>query len=694
MAKQLSTVPTRKRRPVRVLRRRLRTTLRTWRRRRALKKKRQQRGIVYFFAITLLLLFGSFGWSLSYLGVKQPGAPLKLNELDSLIKQKRVVEATFQDEDAQLVGTYRALAKDTKLPPKFVPTGPAAAASGTFTVSYQKSDAVSGLLTQQLVDSGAKVAVDKQQDKSRVRLITTFLLPLMILANLFMLLFSLSRGSGSSAIGEVMTFGSIGAKKHKRGQSKAVTFADVAGANEAVAELREVRDYLADPERYEELGAQPPKGVLLFGPPGCGKTLLAKAVAGEAGVPFFSVAGAEFVESLVGVGAARVRDLFARVRAVAPAIVFIDELDAAGRKRGTGSGGSDEREQTLNQLLVEMDGFDVSSGIVVMAATNRPDIIDPALMRPGRFDRHITVDQPDHAGRLEILALHARGRPVSATVDFDYLARRTPGFTGADLANVVNEAALLAVREGNSEIHTPQLEEAIQRVLNGPQRRGRVLSPEERKRTAYHESGHAVVAAAVGRFEHVHRVSILSRGRAAGTTGLHLEGDVALLTKSQLHARLVTTMAGLAAEEMVFGEPSTGSENDLEQATEMARDMIARYGMGAKTGRMRLAGKASDGFLGDEVPLGQVSGQSLQDLDTQVRELLGTAEAEATRLLVLHRTTLDHLSGRLEVDETLEGPELEAALSLVRPEIAVLAAPTQRRTSSRNNSRRVEEVTL
>ncbi|MDQ3878695.1 MAG: AAA family ATPase, partial [Actinomycetota bacterium] len=325
----------------------------------------------------------------------------------------------------------------------------------------------------------------------------------MILANLFALLFTAGKG-GSSGIGDVLMFGSIGKgsdKRRKKGLAAAVGFGDVAGADEAVAELKEVVDYLKDPERYEEIGATPPKGVLLFGPPGCGKTLLAKAVAGEAGVPFFSVAGAEFVESLVGVGAARVRDLFARVRAVSPAIVFIDELDAAGRKRaqGGGSGGTDEREQTLNQILVEMDGFDVSAGMVVIGATNRPDILDPALLRPGRFDRHITVDQPDHVGRKLILELHARNRPMAPSVDFDYLARRTPGFSGADLANVINEAALLTVRDARGLVEMPELEEAIQRVLAGPKKKGRVLSPEEQIRAAYHETGHAVAAAAVGR---------------------------------------------------------------------------------------------------------------------------------------------------------------------------------------------------
>src|SRR3954451_3264497 len=376
----------------------------------------------------------------------------------------------------------------------------------------------------------------------------------MILANLFALLFVGSR-AGGSALRDVETFGTVGKGKRSGQASSRVTFADVAGADEAVEELGEVVDYLRDPSRYAAVGATPPKGVLLFGPPGCGKTLIARAVAGEAGVSFFSVGGAEFVESLVGVGAPRVRDLFLRVRDAAPAIVFIDELDAAARRRGTGSssGGSDEREQTLNQLLVEIDGFDVDSGIVVVGATNRPDILDPAVLRPGRFDRHVTVDQPDQEGRRLILALHAGGKPIAPDVDFAGLARRTPGFTGADLANVINEAALLTVRGGHEAIGPTVLDEAVQRVLHGPRRRGRVLTDEERLRAAVHESGHAVAAAAMRRGDDVHRLSILTRGRGIGLTSVRLDSDAVLFTAEDLFAQLVVGFGGLAAEEVVLG---------------------------------------------------------------------------------------------------------------------------------------------
>ncbi|HVF19881.1 MAG TPA: ATP-dependent zinc metalloprotease FtsH, partial [Mycobacteriales bacterium] len=520
-------------------------------------------------------------------------------------------------------------------------------------------------------------------------LITTFLLPLMILANLFALLFTLGKG-GSSAIGDVINFGSIGKGKAKKNASY-VTFEDVGGADEAVTELREVRDYLTDPAKYEALGAAPPKGVLLFGPPGTGKTLLAKAVAGEAGVPFFSVAGAQFVEALVGVGAARVRDLFERVRAAAPAIVFIDELDAAGRKRGTGGGGggSDEREQTLNQLLVEMDGFEVSSGIVVIGATNRPDILDPALMRPGRFDRHITIERPEQEGRERILRIHAKGKPMAPSVDFAWLAERTPGFTGADLANVVNEAALLAIRQGKALVEPAELEEAIQRILTGPKRRGRLMSTDERRRAAIHESGHVVVAAAAGRTADVERVSILSRGKQIATTTLQSDADASLLSQTALRGQLVTLLGGIAAENLVFGEMSTGGEQDLEQATDLARDMVARYGMSPILGPVRLLGKASEAFLGNTIPLGDISPETRATLDAEIRRFVAEAQDEAMELLSRHRATLDGLAERLEHEETLEGEELQEVLAPIAQEMSrERISPNGRAVSRATRARR------
>jgi cell division protease FtsH len=705
------------------------------RRRRSSKRKGMGRTTTYVLLLIVVALFGAFAASLNYLTPTSQGIELSIDQLSYLADQGRIESAEFRDEDNRLVGTFSAAPPVEEEPPKDKakrgsaegqgsgqgqgdandgsprggnadgrdggPGGDAAgdggpagdatdepeppqvpSGEGTYWLTYPQSDAAFGVLAEMVTAAGATVTVEAQTSKSIVRAISTYLLPLLILASFFGLLFTAGKGGGS-AIGEVMTFGSMdkkGRKGGKAGAAGATTFADVGGAEEAVIELKEVVDYLSNPKRYDEIGAVPPKGVLLFGPPGCGKTLLAKAVAGEAGVPFFSVAGAEFVESLVGVGAARVRDLFARVRAVAPAIVFIDELDAAGRKRGHGEGGgSDEREQTLNQLLVEMDGFEVSAGLVVIGATNRPDILDPALLRPGRFDRHITVDQPDAAGRLEILRLHARGKPMASSVELDYIAKRTPGFSGADLANVINEAALLTLREKQPEIQTPELEEAIQRVLHGPKRRGRVLSPEEERRAAFHESGHAVVSAALGRADDLHRVSILARARGIGGTGLERQDETLLLTRNQIFSRVVIAMSGMAAEEMVLGEPSTGAENDLEQATDLARDIVGRYGMSPALGRARLLLGDVDQYLGGDSAFSNLSPQTHVEFDNEVRRLLWEAEAEARRLIEANIKALHELAERLEVDETLEGKALEEIIAKVpRGEVSLTAAFTAR----------------
>src|SRR4051812_12848583 len=593
---------------------------------------------------SLLVLLVLFFLALGYLRADQPGRHLTLDQFDRLARAHRLATLELRDQDAVAVGRTR---------------------HGTqFSVAYPASDAVTADVIQRASRAGARVRVDEQSGKEAIRTATTFLLPLVILANLFALLFLASR-AGGSALADVETFGTL--RKGRKGVEGAtrVSFADVAGADEAVEELREVVDYLRDPNRYAAVGAVPPKGVLLFGPPGCGKTLLARAVAGEAGVAFFSVAGAEFVESLVGVGAARVRDLFAKVRAAAPAIVFIDELDAAARRRGVGgtTGGSDEREQTLNQLLVEIDGFDVSTGLVVIGATNRPDILDPAVLRPGRFDRHITVDQPDHEGRVRILELHARGKPLSQEVDFDGIARRTPGFTGADLANVVNESALLTVREKRSAIEPDLLEEAVQRVLHGPRRRGRVLTPAERERAAVHESGHAVAAAALGHLDEVHRVTILSRGRGLGLTSVRMDSDAVLHTAQDLFDQLVIAFGGLAAEEEVLGAGSTGAEQDLEQATELARELVGRYGMSERLGRVRLLARDPDEFLGAAAGLNAMSEKTHQTFDEEVRRLLDDAEVRAREIVQRNRAVLDGLVARLLERETLEGRPLAEALA-------------------------------
>jgi cell division protease FtsH len=597
---------------------------------------------------SLLVLLLIFLLALAYLSPDRPGRHVALDDLTTQLESGALEKVELRDEDAVAVGETLD--------------------GGTVSAAYPKSDAVTAQLIESAREGSAEVTVDEQGSKQSIRTLTTFLLPLMILANLFALLF-LGGRAGASALADVETFGTLN-RGRKGAAPSQVTFADVAGAGEAVEELQEVVDYLRDPTRYASVGAVPPKGVLLFGPPGCGKTLIARAVAGEAGVPFFSVGGAEFVESLVGVGAARVRDLFTRVREAAPAIVFIDELDAAARRRGAGGssgGGADEREQTLNQLLVEIDGFDVDSGLVVMGATNRPDILDPALLRPGRFDRHITVDQPDHDGRRSILELHARGKPVAPSVDFDSLARRTPGFTGADLANVVNEAALLTVRSKRRAIEPDMLEEAVQRVLHGPRRRGRVLTDAERHRTAVHESGHAVVAAALGRGEDVHRVSILARGRGLGLTSLlRLDSDAVLFTVADLQAKLEVGFGGLAAEELVLGQSSTGAEQDLEHATGLAREMVGRYGMSESIGRVRLFASDADEYLGAAGGLSTLSEHTHEDFDAEVRALLEGAEARARKVLDRNRDLLDALAERLLEAETLEGDALAAELSGIR----------------------------
>jgi cell division protease FtsH len=614
----------------------------------------------------LVLLFGALAGALAYLSPTQHGTELSIDELAALAAQRRVVTATFLDEDAQVVGRFAAEARPDAAEGALLvlPGSPGAApdGDGAFRVSYARGGTTDALLLQALAAGGARVEIDPQPLRGAVRLLTTVLLPLLILANLFGLLFLLARGGGGLA--EVKGFGSMGSRGGAAVEPPAVRFTDVAGADDAVAELTEVVSYLTDAERYAEVGASAPKGVLLLGPPGTGKTLIARATAGEAGVPFFSVAGAEFVESLVGVGAARVRDLFARVRAAAPAILFIDEIDAAGRRRGSGdaSGGSDEREQTLNQLLVEIDGFDVASGIVVMAATNRPDILDPALLRPGRFDRHVTIDQPDAVGRRRILEIHARGKRLAPDVDLELVARRTPGFTGADLANTVNEAALLAIREGRTKVGMADLGEAVERVLSGPQRRGRLLTEVERRRIATHEAGHAILAAATGRAEDVQRVSVVARGRGLGSVQLGSDRDAVLLTRSELQGHLAVALSGRAAEELVFGEPSTGGDGDLERATALARDLVARHGMSEQVGRVRLLAREADLYLGGAAGLDQLSPLVHQEVDQEVRRLVDEAFDRATAVLQTNRAVLDTVIERLLHQETLEGPALRELL--------------------------------
>ncbi len=478
--------------------------------------------------------------------------------------------------------------------------------------------------------------------------------PILLIGLLFFFLMSGAQGGN-----RVFSFGKSRAKLQDNDIPQN-TFADVAGADEAIAELEEIKDFLANPPKYALLGAKIPKGVLLYGPPGTGKTLLARAVAGEAKVPFYSISGSDFVEMFVGVGAARVRDLFAQAKTNAPAIIFVDEIDAVGRQRGAGMGGGhDEREQTLNQLLVEMDGFETGGQVILIAATNRPDVLDPALLRPGRFDRQIAVDRPDLKGREEILKVHAKTKPLSDEVDLINYARRTPGFTGADLANVLNEAALLAAREEKKVISNHQIDEAIDRVMAGPQRKSRLMSDEERRVTAYHEAGHALVAHALPHTDPVHKITIMPRGRALGYTMVLPDDDKYSTTRNQLLDQLAYSLGGRAAEELIFHDPSTGASNDIEKATALARAMVTQYGMTEAIGAIKLGADATEPFMGrDYGHQRDYSENVAATVDAEIRKLIENAHQEAFDILVENRATLDAMVLELLEKETLNKEEI------------------------------------
>ena len=495
--------------------------------------------------------------------------------------------------------------------------------------------------------------VDVPQDSFLVTFLFTFG-PFLLIGFLFFLMMGQAQGGN-----RVFQFGRSRAKLQGDDVPK-VTFKDVAGADEAVAELEEIKDFLKEPKKYREIGAKIPKGVLLFGPPGTGKTLLARAVAGEAGVPFYSISGSDFVEMFVGVGAARVRDLFKQAKENAPAIVFVDEIDAVGRQRGAGlGGGHDEREQTLNQLLVEMDGFDQNSQVILIAATNRPDVLDPALLRPGRFDRQIAVDRPDLKGREAILKVHAKGKPLGDDVQLLEYARRTPGFTGADLANVLNEAALLTAREKKTHITHNEIDEAIDRVMAGPQRKSRIMSDEERRVTAYHETGHALVAAALPHTDPVHKVTIMPRGRALGYTMVLPDDDKYSTTRNQLLDQLAYSLGGRAAEELVFHDPSTGASNDIEKATSLARAMVTQYGMTEAIGAIKLGSDSSQPFYGRDFSHPREYSENVAAIvDEEVRKLIENAHQEAYEILVANRDIMDAMTTELLEKETLGKEEI------------------------------------
>jgi cell division protease FtsH len=476
------------------------------------------------------------------------------------------------------------------------------------------------------------------------------LLPIVVVVLIFLFIMNQMQGGGS----RVMNFGKSKAKLITKDTPK-TTFADIAGADEAIEELEEIKDFLQSPAKFQAIGAKIPKGVLLYGPPGTGKTLLARAVAGEAGVPFYSISGSDFVEMFVGVGASRVRDLFEQAKANAPAIIFIDEIDAVGRHRGAGlGGGHDEREQTLNQLLVEMDGFDVKGGVILIAATNRPDILDPALLRPCRFDRQVVLDRPDLEGRKGILRVHGRGKPFAPDVELDIIARRTPGFTGADLANVINEAALLTARFDRKQIDMATLEESIDRVMAGPERKSRVMSESERKIIAYHEGGHALVAHALPNADPVHKVTILPRGRALGYTMTLPMEDKFLTTRSEMTDQLAMLLGGRTAEELVFHEPTTGAANDIEKATSIARNMVTEYGMSERLGARKFGTGQGEVFLGRDMGHERDYSEDIASaIDDEVRRYIESAHDMAWEILVQYRDVLDDLVLQLMDKETL-----------------------------------------
>jgi cell division protease FtsH len=503
----------------------------------------------------------------------------------------------------------------------------------------------------------------------------TFLLPTLFLIGVIIFMMRQAQGTNNQAL----SFGKSRARVFTSNRPT-VTFDDVAGVDEAKEELQEIVEFLKYPEKFAALGARIPRGVLLVGPPGTGKTLLSRAVAGEAGVPFFSISGSEFVEMFVGVGASRVRDLFDQAKRNAPCIVFIDEIDAVGRQRGAGLGGShDEREQTLNQILVEMDGFDSSTNVIVIAATNRPDVLDPALLRPGRFDRQVVLDRPDLHGRLAILKVHTRGKPLESDVDLEDLARQTPGFSGADLENLVNEAAILAARRNKKTIGRRELYEAIDRVVAGPERKSRRISEREKLMTAYHEAGHALVARMLPHADPVHKVSIVARGMMGGYTRVLPEEDRFFWTKKQFEAQLAVFMAGLVAEELVFQEVSTGAANDIERATTLARRMVTEFGMSERLGPLAFGRKEELVFLGREIAEQRnYSDQVAYEIDQEVRRLIDQAYQTAKQILLDHMDKLEKIATLLVEKETLDGHEIEALFDEPRPRPELVGPPLTR----------------
>jgi cell division protease FtsH len=672
--------------------------------------------------LALFLLLASVGLAVAFfvlLGAIQPssfGRQVPLSTVQALAARREVGAAVLLDHDnrvelhtttaAPLVSANGGVASATTRTSLVrggrgrrahtvtsVVQPPAGGVAQPLWASYPGSGALTQQLLRELTGSGAVVAVDQQVGKPTKEIIVQFLIPILLLVCLFSLFMRLGGDGGAGGLAAFSEFTGKGRKRGK-GTRDRITFADVAGAGEALAELREIRDYLQDPSKYLAVGAAAPKGVLLVGPPGTGKTLLAKAVAGEADAAFFSVSGSDFVESLVGVGAARVRDLFRKARKASPAIIFIDELDAAGRKRGAGIGqGNDEREQTLNQILVEMDGFAGDGGLVVMGATNRPDILDPALLRPGRFDRQVVVDVPDVHGRLEILRLHGNKRPLAPDASLEEVARQTPGFSGAELANVINEAALLSVRDGRAQIDQATLDEAIDRVVAGPAKR-HILTEHERWLIAVHESSHAVVTEALGHTTSTRKLSIVARGRQLGTAAHMLsDRDQTIMTKPDLQSQLIVITAGLAGERVAFGHTSTSVHDDLHAATALARSMVTSFGMSERLGLVTIGEKSGEVFLGASLQdLGSVGPETLNLIDDEVERLVGDAEARAAVVLDRNWSTVEETAAALLEQETLSGVALDAVLSTVQ-EVTLEELTSVRRTAPPRFTARPDKTT-
>jgi cell division protease FtsH len=658
------------------------------------------RRVIFRDKIALFLIVASAGLLITFfsllgaIGPNTHGSELPISRVLELAVHKQIATATLYDHDNRVEVTLKQPTSgvaDTSGGTSA--TGTNTGATGTTTnttatttsatgttsattastppLEYWAAYPASGVQTQQLLQSlasaGTVVTVDQQPGKAQRAILVQFLIPIVLLVCLFALFMRFGADGGAGGIAGFSKFTGKGKRKGK-GTLHQVTFSDVAGAGEAVAELREIRDYLADPSKYLAVGAAAPKGVLLVGPPGTGKTLLAKAVAGEADAAFFSLSGSDFVESLVGVGAARVRDLFAKARKTAPAIIFIDEFDAAGRKRGAGIGqGNDEREQTLNALLVEMDGFGGDGGLVVMGATNRPDILDPALLRPGRFDRQVTIDVPDVHGRLEILRLHGNKRPMGHDVSLEEIARLTPGFSGAELANVINEAALLSVRDSHDLIDQATLEEAIDRVVAGPAKK-HILTEQERWLISIHEASHVVVAEALGQASVSRKVSIVARGRTLGTAAHMLtDRDQLIQTEPDLQAQLTVIVSGTAGERIAFGHLSSGVSDDLHAATSLARTMVTSFGMSDALGPVTIGEKGGEVFLGASLQdLGSVGPSTLDTIDREVERFVGDAEAKAAVILDRNWQAVEETAHALIEHETLSGVALDAVLSTVQ----------------------------